>query len=180
MVRIEDFDDDLELEDEPIRPRKRKKKKRRRKSLWSRLKFNCCLFLLVIFFGFVIISLATLAKSGIFQIPFFSDIFYKIPEPTRIVEISQTDINQFSQGLNVKVTPEKITLDVSEEELTHFLRQILAKGENPYFTNTVQAVIEPEGVEVFGLLLRPVKANLTVWLAPELIENRFNLKVNNI
>jgi len=128
---------------------------------------GCCIFFIVVLLFGVLTSCAVVAKSGIIEVPFFSDVFYRVPKPTRIVEVD-ADANQ---ELAVVANPLSgtATLTISEEQLTQALRRSLG-GYDTVAISTAQAVILPEGIELFGLVTEPVRVTIIVLIEPR-IEN---------
>ncbi len=139
---------------------KRPKKFRPKK---MRLKTGCLLLgtILVIFFLFVIT--AAVAKTGIVEIPVFSQIFYRLPQPTRQVEIDNpAEFIQKSAKTSYDSQEKLFIIELTEEDLTFLIRRGLQNQKDPIFAQNSQAVITDGGIEFFGLLLKPVSVNLTI------------------
>ena len=124
------------------------------------------------FFGVIIVGLAILAKTGVVQIPVFSEIFYKHPEPSRIIKIDDDQ-----KGFEIEVNAQLQNLEISEQQLTYFLKQLLTRGEDPYFAQNIQATISVDGIEVFGFLQKPLRTNLTLMVRPYISTGKLNLEV---
>ncbi len=155
--------------------------RRERKPLRKRIKFACCLVFLFLIFGLGLISIAAIAKTGIWQIPLFSDIFYKIPSPDRLIEVKPQDINTFAAGLKLKsLLNGVVSLEISEKELTFILQELLTTGTDPYFASNLQANIFSDRIEVFGLLLKPIKTNLTLKIKPQVVSNHLDFEIQEI
>jgi len=175
MVRIESLDQrDFERE---LLPNIRRRRPRR--SLKRKLKkYCCCLFLILLFFG-LIVGLAALAKSGVVQIPGFSSWFYQLPKPEHFVKLAESDLVSLQSSLNSTSAAGSLKLELTEQELTYLLQQLLTTGEQPYFAKNLQAVIngDKQIIEIFGLLLRPVKTNLTIDVSPQVVSGQLQFNV---
>ncbi len=179
MARLDselEFGEDLE-ELEPQRVKRNRKQKR---SFRSRLKLTCCLLFLFILIFFLVIFSAALAKSGLVEIPFFSRVFYQIPKPSREVKITEDDLANFTQGLKIEARGESSHLEITDKELTFILRQLLATGSDAYFAQNLQAVITAQNVEIFGLLLKPLKANITLKIRPYLSDGQIDFEIEEV
>jgi len=170
MARL-DFEPDFDFPEE-IRPRKRRYRKRR-KSLKRKLKLSCCFLSLFLIFGVFLVGLAALARTGLVQIPVLSEIFYKHPQPIRTIEIDEDAEADFK----IKTSDHSQTLEISEENLTYLLKRSLTRGEDPYFSENIQAVISEEGIEFFGFLLKPFRTNLTMMVRPYASSGRLYLEL---
>jgi len=124
------------------------------------------------------IGLAVVAKTGIVNIPLFSSIFYAPPQPSRVVTVDQDAMEGIRNGVAVNLVEGTTRLTLTEAELTYLVRQLVSSGSDPLFSPTVQAVINPSGIELSGLLLRPIRANLAITLVPAVADGtlHFNLK----
>lgn len=157
--------------DEPIRdiPRRRRRRRRRRGR-------GCCLFIIVILFC-LSIACAVVAKTGIVTIPVFSNLFYRLPVPERIVQVAP------DASLDLTVTPNLVNrtakVIITEAQLTLALRQNLSSID-ALATQTMQALIEPDGVELFALVLKPVRANITVLLEPTVRDGRLAVAIKEV
>ncbi|OGY46061.1 MAG: hypothetical protein A2744_04065 [Candidatus Buchananbacteria bacterium RIFCSPHIGHO2_01_FULL_44_11] len=172
MARIEQNFDQWQNQPAAYAPRKPRRK--------IRPKATCCLVFLFFVLVFFLIGLAALAKTGLVQIPFFSDVFYQIPQPSRVVEVDEAALADFQQGLDIQADQGVATLRLSEEELTYILRQLLASQKDQIFASNVQAVISEEGIEVFGLLLKPTKVNLTIDITPQLAQGKLTFALSRV
>jgi hypothetical protein len=139
------------------------------------------LFFLVLFLIFSFLTLTALAQTGLVQIPFFSSLFYQLPKPKRVVEINNlSDLAGKSFNLEPSVDQKTAALTITEEELTFLLRQTLASGSDPFFAPNIQATISHEEIEFFGLLLRPLSANITLKLIPRVVDGRLKLLIRQV
>src|SRR3989338_8833763 len=149
--------------------------RRRRGGFW-----RACGCLGLIFFLLLplIIGLADVAKTGIVSIPVFSPIFYAPPQPSRVVTVDQDAMEGIRNGVAVNLVEGIARLTLTEADLTYLVRQLVSSGSDPLFSPTGQAVITPGGIELSGLLLRPVRANLAIILVPAVADGTldFNLK----
>jgi len=172
MARI-NFDEEL-FEDKVSRRRPRRRRKRRKR---GSVKRTCCLLFLVLVVFLLLIATAVIAKTGIVEIPVFSQLFYQLPQPTRQIEASGSssslipnlDLESASQNL--------VTIEITEENLTALFRQELSGKKDSSFAENVQAVITTEGVEFSGLLIKPISVNIILKLKPELVDHKLDFKL---
>ncbi|OGY48487.1 MAG: hypothetical protein A3J65_01185 [Candidatus Buchananbacteria bacterium RIFCSPHIGHO2_02_FULL_45_11b] len=159
------------IEAEPAAPKVKK----------HHFKRNCCFLVLLLFIFSLTLAAAAVAKTGIFEIPVFSSVFYRLPKPKREIKI-ENQASAGGQNLNFSLNTEtkKITLELSEEDLTFLLRQALTRANDPYFAQNLQALIFGGEVELSGLLLKPLKVNLTLKLKPLLADSRLDFKLTKI
>jgi len=105
MVRIETSENTFkENRDTFERPKKRSPFKK------------CCLFLVVIFLALAVVALIGVAKTGLVEVPFFSQIFYKTPVPTRQIEMEEKDIDQIGKDVTEKLIKSFGALDMETKE----------------------------------------------------------------
>lgn len=166
---------------------------------------SCCSFLVLIVLALLFFILMSLAKTGLFQIPFFSDIFYKIPEPVHIVESKNLGVEEieklsqsFLEGVREQaleqidaadlkkgfIPPDEtidLSLDISEEELTSLINYALSSGQNSeYKLEDSQLAVTPEGLQFFSHVLEPRDFYITADFLPEVKEEKFDLKLEKI
>lgn len=141
---------------------------------------GCCCFGVVLLVALFIVIAAAVAKSGIINVPVFSKLFYVTPRPTRSVTVSPAAAEIITKGAVVSQAGEKSVVTLTEAELTYLARQLLASGAEPLFAPTVQTAINPNGVELFGLLLKPVRANLTATIVPTVAEGQLRFTISAI
>lgn len=146
----------------------------------GRFKRACCCSGLVVLLLPLIIAVALVAKTGIVSIPLFSRLFYVPPQPSRIVTVNQDAVERIRSGVEVNLAGETTRLTLTEAELTYLARQLVAGGNDPLFSPTVQAVINPGGIELSGLLLRPVRANLAVTLVPVVADGALDFRLKTV
>src|SRR3989338_2677508 len=172
MARIsleENFNpDEFEL------PRGFTKKRRRSKKIG--FKKGCCLLFFLIFLFILIVAAAAVIKTGIWEIPVLTKIFYQIPKPPRIV---QANDDFFQKPLNFELNQEEnyLSFNLTEQDLTSILRRHLTGENNLIFASNLQAAISDNQIEIFGLLLKPISANITIVFKPEIFDQKFDLNL---
>jgi hypothetical protein len=178
MARINlERDPKKEVDDFDEIPAKVKSGRRRRKGRRS-FKGRCCLFFLIILILAAIIGAAALAKTGLVSVPVFSDLFYRLPLPERQIDFSnQTNFKAEGFSMTAGAGKNEIIISLTEKELTFLLRQSLASGSNAIFAPNLQAAITNGQVELYGLLQKPLSANLTVNIQPFLTNGRLDYKI---
>jgi len=126
-------------------------------------KKNFLLILIPVLFIILFFIVGAVAKTGIYNIPVFTQIFYRVPKPSRT--ISKLDALQYA-NVQPKYDFNQETgifhLELTEEQATFLLRYSLGKKSQAKFADTAQVIFEDGQVEFFGLMLDPVKTNLTV------------------
>jgi len=174
MARI-NFEDELSADQDFEEPKRRRKPRRRRKK--GSVKKTCCLLFLILIILLAVIVTAVIAKTGIVEIPIFSQLFYQLPQPTRQIEISDST-NSAVLGLNLESASKNlVTVEITEENLTSLFRQELSGKKDSLFAENVQAVITTEGVEFSGLLIKPISVNIILKLKPELVDHKLDFKL---
>ena len=172
MVRLEP-DDEFNV-GQRLRAWRRRRPKAGR-YLGQRLKRGCCLFFLFLFFGLLIIVLAVLSRIGLIDIPGFSQFFYQLSTPTRLIDVTATA--KIEPRPQIDSGNQSVRLDITEEQLHVFPRQFLASQPDRYFAETIQAVITPRAIEIFGLLLKPVKTNVALDIVPTVNQGKLELTI---
>lgn len=153
--------------------------------------FTCCFLKLLIVILILGGIAATVARTGIIDIPVFSKLFYKTPTPERVVSVDveeknfenilsqkieqQIKLNKISEADTQKV---EVTLDFTEEELTSFLKG--AEGTENFPFADSQISISPDGLEIFGQLKELNETFLTVVLKPEVTDGDFKISFKEI
>jgi len=144
-------------------------------------KFLVFILLLLIIAAAILVGLAW---SGIRQIPYLSDKFYELPQPVRIVEVDSNQVKDFEQqGVIFSISEDDAvaTTAITERHLTYLLRTALSSQDNPIFAPTIQAVITPDYIELFGLMLQPIKINITLHLLPFINDSqKLDFKITNV
>jgi len=173
MARI-NFDEEL-FEDEVRRRKPRRKRRKRRKK--GSIKKTCCLFFLILVIFLLLIVTAVIAKAGLVEIPVFSQLFYRLPQPTRQIDTSGSS-SAIVPSLNLESASKNlVTIEITEENLTSLFRQELSGKKDSSFAENVQAVITTEGVEFSGLLIKPISVNIIFKLKPELVDHKLDFKL---
>ena len=123
--------------------------------------------------------MAALSRIGLIDIPVFSPFFYQPLQPTRLIEVAPGQ--SFDLATGFKANPAGlIEGEITEEQLTLLLRQFLAGQPESYFAPTIQAVITPQTVEIFGLLLQPIKTNVTLDILPAVAGGQLVLSISQV
>lgn len=151
------------LQDEaPERFERRPRRRKRRRGL------GCCSLLSIVLLLSIFIGCAVVAKSGILEIPIFSDLFYRVPKPTHFVTVD-VDANQ-ELAVVTDLVSGTATFSITEAQLTQILRRSLSDYDSVAIS-TAQAAILPEGIELFGLVVKPVRVTVTALVTP-VVENQ--------
>ncbi len=147
-------------------------------------KIGCLLFVLLILFGLVTVGAAALAKTGLWEIPIISKIFYQQPKPSRavpgnksVVEIT-TDLGWRAAKQALSSQSPELVIPVTEEELTVLARKSFASSSllrSRLNVDTLQLVANPGEVEFFSQLFWPRQTYLTVGFLPSVEENKIKI-----
>ncbi len=125
-------------------------------------------------FMFVLILIAlglgiAVARTGLVTIPILTPLFYHPVEPTRKIQLNRAELHNIgptlSEILEQYRSEGRLDLPLSEENLTKLLQVALVEREQPTLQD-IQAVIEPDGIEVSGQLHSrryPYHFDMTVW-----------------
>ncbi|MAF14229.1 MAG: hypothetical protein CMI53_05080 [Parcubacteria group bacterium] len=137
-------------------------------------KFTMAMIIIIVIF---FVGTAMAAQTGIWQIPIFTQIFYQIPEPIRVVDVAGVS------GLNQQQAvfdPEEniLRIVVTEKELTAAIKQQLVNNIDPPFAQNAQIVITSKEIEFFGYLLKPFSANLTIRVRPLFTDEKIDYKIS--
>lgn len=193
IVQNQSFDPWMEKVDE-----KEKLKRKIREEVVSEMKkkkrgkfFGCCFLKLFILVLILAAATALLARTGLFDIPVFSKIFYQEPTPEREVAantaeeksfenlLAQKIAEQLKTGKNLSTDGEApVALEFTEEELTGFLK--IAETEENYPFTQAQISITPEAIEIFGQLKKFNQTFLTVTLKPEIKDGDLEIIIKKI
>lgn len=178
MVRISPEDElAISADIEKLKSLRAKRKRRVKK---KSLKSGCCLLFLLSLIFFLVIITAIVAKTGLIKIPFFSSVFYRLPQPTRQIDLNDLNNLESKGKIGYRVKDKLLTIELTEEELTAALRQKFTGQPDSYFAKNLQVVILDEQVEIFGLLLKPVLTNLTVCFRPYLTNDKLDFEVTKV
>ncbi|MFA6381656.1 MAG: hypothetical protein WCX08_00090 [Candidatus Buchananbacteria bacterium] len=156
----------LPVPEKPKRVRKRK------------LKTNCWLIFSVLLVIFLAAGLAVIAKTGIIEIPVFSSIFYRLPQPSRLIPPQNpADFSQKSVVYSYDEQNKILHAELTENELTFFVRQKLAADPKAMFAQNTQFIIDNGEIELFGLMIKPFTANLTLRMKANFLDNAGSYQV---
>lgn len=156
--------------------------KKRRKTL------SCCFLELLGLLLVLSLGAAAVARTGLIEIPLFSKVFYKPPEPSRIVTVLPGEIknleeifeNKIKSQVEEKIIPGKETqkveleLEFTEKELTAVILQGIKTGFLPF--STAQVAITPKEIEIFGQLSGS-KIFFTIRFKPEIQNGQIVIKL---
>lgn len=160
-------------------------KKNKLANLPFKTKIKVAVILVVAFI--LIDGLIMLTQTGIITIPVLSKILYHLPQPTRTIEITEP-FQPTPDGFKLKASNQEglLIVELGEKELTYIARKVFStkpkvavKGVDttPKFGENLQTVITPDWIEIFGLQLKPFKANLTIKVQPEVVDTKFSYKI---
>ncbi|MFA5076253.1 MAG: hypothetical protein WC480_02430 [Patescibacteria group bacterium] len=172
-----DIQQAIKEEAQKLRPEKTVIKKR---SLFSC--GNCVLFLLVLLLLFSSLAGYTLARTGLFQIPIFSALFYQTPAPSHLVTATPSDLESFNNklGQSVILGAKEIDLSLTEAELTAVVQNgFLESDSESLVVSYVQVAVADSGIEFFVQLEKPLRGFLTVNIVP-LLDDEKKIKVNQL
>jgi len=134
-------------------------------------KIGCLLIVLFILFSLGVVGAAAVAKTGLYNIPIISKIFYEQPEPLRTVQIDKP-VSQIMADLGWQVAGELassqssvITISLAESELTALARESFASSSllrSRINIDTLQLAATSEEIEFFSQLYWPKQTHLTV------------------
>ncbi len=178
-----------ELEAEISRMKKGLKRKQNKKL------FSCSGCLILVLIIILLIGLAgayVLAKSGLKEVPFFTDNFYQEPEPVRLVEadnVNEADkdiLNRLEKAVSQEAVGQQqindltVSLDLSEEVLTAVLRDKIKEKESlAEKIKYVQIAVLPDNLEVFIENKDPSNAVITLNIKPTIKEGKTDLEIVN-
>ncbi len=123
--------------------------------------FGGCVLLLAVFVGVPAFMAALfLAKTGFVDVPLLSNAFYRPSAPVRdVVPLKGMTADQVMKELEIKAMrgydplTSRLSLPVGEQELTTVMQDAVAlsPGSLPFSVNRLQAVIEPDVVEIYAV-----------------------------
>lgn len=155
-----------------------KKSKVREKTKRSKFRSGCLFSAGFFPIFFIIVCGAVLAKAGIWEIPVFSKVFYRTPQPIRIVKIKNpAEYANKTPNSSYDQTTKTYQLELTEDDITFMIQQSLAKQSEPTFAPNAQVAITEKEIEFFGFLLKPFKANLTIRIVPIFANNKIDFKL---
>ncbi len=166
--------------------------------------FGCLVFLAIFFIVLFLLGSIALAKTGLVEIPVISNIFYEKPRPSRVVEVSDEEVENIymnvqrdmenrmksllmdrvmnakfdlaQQEFKIDQNPVRINLLFTEKDLTAIMKKGLA-GRKDMPVSDMQIAILPEEMEIFMELEQPVKGILTVNVVPRAEDGKLDLKI---
>lgn len=166
------------------------KKQLKRKQ--SKKFFSCSSCALILLVGVAIsgaILAAMIAKSGLWQLPFFSDYFYHQPEPVYQVadlKFTQADFvsrlqklamaEAIKQGRKSNLT---VNFEINDQELTALMRDQAVK--NQALSGRIeswQMALTPVYAQLFVKAKSPKNLILTLDFVPAVKDGKINLAVN--
>jgi hypothetical protein len=174
-----------EMQDEILQLKKQLKHKQSKKFL------NCTSCSVILIFVFIILGAAlaaVMAKSGLWQLPFFSDYFYHQPEPVYQVadsKFTEADLISRLQKLAVaeaikqgKRSNLNLNFEISEAELTALLRSQAVK--NQALADKIeswQIAVSADSAQLFLKAKSPKNLIVTLDFVPGIKDGKLNLDV---
>jgi len=153
---------------------------------------SCLVIFLVIVITLVLLLLYFVAKSGVKEIPYFSQRFYQEPVPSHYVAEKeyteeQKNIllllkNKIVENTQGKSNADKIefSLDLPEELLTRIIQDEINKNENlAQKIDYIQLAINKQNIEIFAKNQEPSNIIVTINIEPRLENDYIDLKVVN-
>ena len=160
MVRLEqqlNSDNEMnEMKDEIKQLKKELHKKQNKKILSCSHVFILVIILLVI--G-AVYGAYLLAKSGLMNVPFFTQRFYQTPQPVYIVETKTAPAENLIDWLKKQVAAQaassgKAVLVITDAQITTYLNDALAKDSQTL--SSIQAAITNDEIELFFTFIKPL------------------------
>lgn len=177
-----------ELESEINTLKKQLKRKQSRKFFNCR---SCALLIIIIFIVMGSFMAALAAKTGLWQIPFFTAYFYHQPVP--IYEIKAADFDegdlvaQLGQSAKMQAIKQQkssdlnISIELGEEKVTALLLAQIKKDESlAGKVETLQLAFTGDTAQLFIKLRSPQDMILTLDFRPEVKDNLLRVKVLKI
>ena len=151
---------------------------------------SCAVLLIIIFVALGAVFASIMAKSGLWQLPFFTDYFYRQPEPVHLVKDSNFTENDLVNRLQQialaeakiqgKVSNLSINFEISEEELTAFLRNQVKKNEAlAKKIEFWQIAIEADSAQLFLKANSSKNLILILDFIPSIKDGKLSLGVKN-
>lgn len=190
MTRIENENqkDNLvkDLQGEIDKLKKGLKRKQNRRILGCGSCTIAFLVLAILISGFVSYFLA---KSGMAHIPYISDMLYKEPRPTYIVQTmtneTQPDIfSALKESLENSLTTinnalnSKVNLQISDSQLTRIINDQVAQNNSlKSRIEYLQVAVLPQNLELFMKLKKPQNTYMVFEIIPKVNNNKIDLEV---
>jgi hypothetical protein len=151
---------------------------------------SCSVLLILIFLGLVIVAALILAKSGLWQIPFLTNYFYREPVPVYQVKNLEFNDNDLigrikaaavSEALKQKKTANlAVSFELNEEELSSLLRMQVQKNKDlAGQVQYMQIALTPDSAQLFLHVNNPKGLIATVDFVPSLTEGKLNFQVKS-
>lgn len=176
-----------EMQDEIQQLKKQLKHKQSKKFLNCT---SCSVILILVFIVLGAVLALVMAKSGLWQLPFFSDYFYHAPQPVYQVadsSFSEADLlsrlrqNATNEALKQKKSSNlSLSLDLTESELTALL--LVQAKKNPELAQNIesgQIALTPTSAQLFLKAKSPKNLIVTLDFVPEIKDNKLNLAVKD-
>ena len=141
-----------------FKDRKNKKKKDHLKSKKLR-RYLIITTLVIVVVGLLVMSV----KAGIVTVPLLTPLFYKVPQPTRVIELPLDNRPDASgQGSGFDQASQVLSITLNEEVLTYLLRQWQSNSAGPILSGQPQVVITKGELELYGMLLKPFRTDFVI------------------
>lgn len=159
---------------------------------------NCCLGSLLIVLFLLLGGTILIAKTGLVEIPLFTDYFYEPLKPSRAVTLSKSfnterlladklDDQLFNNLKTGMISGQSVTLTFNEQELTGIFQTLLiddpsqpSDQEDNFVLRDVQVAILENELEIFGNLEKPVTAQLLITVKPTFENQRLGLEITHV
>lgn len=188
MTRIEESNtservEDLEAEMSRL---KRGLKRKNRNGLFS---YSNCLIVVILFcFALFFLALFLLAKSGLREVPIFTEAFYHQPAPAYLVDssrFSQADIvGLFKKEVEKTALAQKKTGDfqlpfsLTDLQLTALIKEKIAADEQlKQEVEQIQVAVLPDSLEIFFKQKVPSNLIITLNIVPAVIDEKLDFQV---
>lgn len=149
-------------------------------------KIGCLLFVLLVLAGLATVGAAAAAKTGLWEIPVISKMFYEQPKPVREVAVNKSVV-QIVADLGWRAAEEmlssqspKLVIPLTEEELTALARESFASSSllrSRINVDTLQLAVNPGEIEFFSQLFWPRQTHLTVGFVPLIEEGKIEVEL---
>lgn len=144
----------------------------KKKTYWLIGCISCCIAAVLL----ILVLLTLIAVSGFYEIPALSKIFYKEPQPARIVNYDSDTINDFDKRLNDQKNKSQTNIIITEEELTALLNENQSKDS----LEKIQAVITPNNIELYIKIKKPIKIIAIAGIVPQIENEQLIFNINNL
>lgn len=191
MTRLEDTNQNQNIDQLHSEVAKLKKQVKRKQSK-KLLSCTSCLFLLIImllifssFVGYLT------AKSGLQQIPLFTDWFYNEPQPSSVVKEINFSEDQFSNLLQQKVQEKllaenrtenlDIIFELNEQQLTALLKNKIKQNPEDYSRiDDLQIAVLDNYLELFLQFNQPENLIITMDMVPKIKDGSLELDISRL